>query len=87
MSSQNVPIDYDKTIFANYNANANVTEYTDQNSKISSQRNNSQQIMMQNNTKNVYNPLYSPSDIIDNFVEHRQTLNQTKNKSNKSNKN
>jgi hypothetical protein len=86
MSSQNVPINYDKTIFANYNANANVSEYTEQNSKLSDRHINSQQMMMQNNTKNVYNPLYNPTDIIDNYVEHRQTLNQTKTNSGKSNK-
>ena len=58
MSSQNVPLDYDKTIFANYNINADVSEYSEQNKKVSSQHMTSQQLLMQNNTKNIYNPLY-----------------------------
>jgi hypothetical protein len=74
MSSQNVPLDYDKTIFANYNINADVSEYSEQNKKVSSQHMTSQQLLMQNNTKNIYNPLYNPTDIIDNYVNHRQHI-------------
>jgi len=88
MSSINVPINYDRTIFANYNPNANISEYSAQNSKLSSQHISLQESQSQNNTTRPYNPLYSPTDIIDNYVSHKQIFNPTqsqlKNKSTKS---